>query len=288
MSIGNINNFQIYSHERGSTTTSITFIFDSPTGNLGAFHLYRGYNPNVFENVKTRVDFDYVAYNPAYTEEYVSVTRLNNKVYFDYEIPATDDGRVLYFKMVAISKYNELSDDSSVVEFINYNTTVTSLVCSYDNYIVDLYWDPVDVSGDLNKTFKRYDVYRNGTVGIVDIFLTNNVLTSDHFEVGNIVWVLDVNTRSYWFGSVASDKSFELSDLNKISQMKKDIVTISSINTDDNTIRIDPATSYYYNYKKVTCSINNDYHAVQQDINKRANTLALFDVTGLSVGDTVY
>jgi len=226
--IGNINNFVLSSQTLLNGTTTFTFEFDKPSGDFGAYKLYQSYDGITYTESKLRIDYGH--YKEEYTADYT--TESGGKVYFEFFLDSgVSDGRLLYFKLQAISISNELSSFSDIVQTYTAPTKPSNLICSYDGYDVNMTWDALSTSTGRNSSFTDFSVIRKNVTEINNsevVYDTDTTtFTYSGFTVGIAVWIIDFVKRSIWFGEVTTSGSFTISSSNSFS--------LASNNTEDYT-----------------------------------------------------
>jgi len=284
--IGSIINFGVYSKTRNDSTTDITFIFDTPSGDLGAYELYRGYNENVSDLVSTKVDT--VHSDLTGNSESNSVIKLNNKIYFNYTIPAEDDGKSLYFKVRARSIFHESSSFSTEVVFNNYCSAVSNMIGYYDNFNVALSWEALDLTNQKNSNFKDFVIQRQGVLGVSDIDFdsTDNSFFSPALTLGKFVWVIDSFSRSYWCAPVTTEGYFQLSLANTIIQHKKYEGVVLSV-IDDTTVQVSPPLSSKFLKAAAICTVNGISKLLSDDLDTSGTQISLSSTTSILPGQTI-
>ena len=283
--IGNILNLQIENVVRTEPTTTITITFDIPNGTLGAYALYGSTNTNVFKLLSIQVDSIYADLigNTAST----TIKKLNYKIYFSYTIPSTDNGKTLYFKMHAISPYQEKSDFTDVFVFNNYCTPVTNVQSYYDNFNVGISWDAIDTSNNLNANLKDYVITREGVVNVTDMVYSSDMsyFSSPDLLLGNYVWVIDNFNRSYWCGLVTSTGFFNLSQTNTIQQSSKYTGTVLAI-LSDTLIQISPPLNVDFS-TKAACLIDGSSYVLSSSVVTMETQLDISSTSALVAGQTI-
>lgn len=285
--IGNILNFNIESYSRKENYTTVVFIFDKPSGDLGAYELYKSDNNNVFSVISTKVDTLYSDLT-GNTEE-VLVTVLNNKIYFSYDIPSTDDGKTLYFKIKAVSPYQERSSFSETLIFNNYCSTVSNLKISYDNYNIGLLWDNINTSDNKNINFKDYVVFRQGVKSItnIDFDPTEGSFYSPELTIDSFVWVIDRFTHSYWCGKVTTEGYFLLDRNNATIIENKNYTGVVVSVIDSNNIQISPPLNNKFLYNECTCTINSNSKQITSTADIASTQLELSITDNILPGDSI-
>jgi len=216
--IGDINNFVLSSRSLENGTTTLTFEFDKPSGDYGAYKLYQKLAGGGFEEAKLRID--YAHYKEDYEADYTY--EANNKVYFEYSFgPGITDGRLIEFRLRAISVANELSNPSSTLDIYIAPSIPTNFLTTYNGYEINLDWDDLNTSTGMNSHVLNFIVRRKGVTEIptsaVEYDTETYTLTHTSFTKGSALWVIDIAKRSKWFGNITTEGEFVLSDANKIT-----------------------------------------------------------------------
>ena len=283
--IGNILNLQIETVARTEPTTTITITFDIPTGNLGAYALYGSTNVNTFELVSLQVDSLYADLIGNTTSN--TITKLNSRIYFTYTIPSKDDGKTLYFKMRAISTYQEASNYTDVFIFNNYCTPVTNVQSYYDNFNVGISWDTINTSTGLNANLKDYVITRQGVVNITDMSYSSDMsyFSSPDLLLDKYVWVIDNFNRSYWCGLVTSTGFFNLNQTNTIQKKSNYTGSIVSI-LSDNLVQVSPPLNYDFSIN-AKCLIDGASYVLSSSSAATETQLNISSTIALTAGQTI-
>jgi len=256
--IGDINNLILYSQILNNEITIFTFSFDKPTGTIGGYNLYISYDNITFMPTKFRIDYKH------YDEEDVITDftyEAGGKVYFEYATTSNiTDGRILYFKLQAISESNELSNFSSIIQTYTAPTRPTNLLVVYDGYQNELTWDPLSTSTGKNTAFTNFNIYRKEIIELSDFQIVEDTISHPDFEPGIGVWIIDRTLRSMWFGLVTTEGEFVFDDTNKI--------ILASDNSEDavpsvNNLRClieDPTTSILVGQPTTNTYIDNTFY----------------------------
>lgn len=306
--IGNINNFVLSTQEIYNDITTFTFEFDKPTGNVGGYYLNLSLDGSTYEEVFFRVD--YLHYRETDTDTYYT-TDSGTKSYFEYStISDITDGRLLYFKLQAISEFNELSNDSDIITTYTAPSRPDNLLVVYDGDAISLTWDELNTSSGTNNAFDTFKIYRKritelSNVAITEILTTEEVLTSSgtiskdisnytlthaSLTIDKAVWVIDNIKRSRWFGVVTTEGEFTISNDNKITlssdNSQEYVIPIDSIRVliEDNTTSIEIGQSATNSYTDTTFTNNFHYmYAVTsittEDTESEQTTYPIYPIT---------
>jgi len=202
-----VTNFLIASTTLANNLTKFTFSFTKPTGDIGGYYLFMSSTGITYINVKTRIDASQPQVEEDRTYDIGSVS------YFEYTTDSEYyDGKMLYFKIQALSAARELSVFSPVEIGYSYPSLPLNLFVQYNGIEAILTWDEIPFSDNKNSTFTNYNLYRdlaipvNGTTYDSD----TNKLSNSNFTAGSIIWVIDSFKKSQWFGTIATAGEFDL------------------------------------------------------------------------------
>jgi len=306
--IGTINNFVISTQELYNDITTFTFEFDKPTGNVGGYYLYISLDGTNYSEVFFRVD--YIHYRTTDTDTNYTIDS-GTKSYFEY-VTTSDltDGRLLYFKLQAISEFNELSADSDIVTTYTAPSRPDNLLVIYDGDSISLTWDDLNTSSGINSAFDTFKIYRKritelSNVTATEVIVSEDVLTSSgtitkdtsnyklthaSLTLDSSVWVIDGIKRSRWFGIVTTEGEFTISNDNKItlaSDISEEyIIPIDNIRVlvEDNGTSIEIGQSATASY--IDTTFTNDFHYIYaitsittEDTESEQTTYPIYPIT---------
>ena len=202
-----ITNFAVSSTILVSNRTKFTFSFTKPTGDIGGYYLFMSSTGIAYENIKTRIDASQSQVEEDQTYDVGGIT------YFEYTTESEyDDGKMMYFKVQALSASRELSVFSPVEIGYSYPSLPLSIFVEYTGIETILTWEELDFTGNKNSTFTNYNIYRDLAIPIngTTYDSTTNILSNAGFTVGSLIWVIDIFKRSQWFGVVNEAGVFDL------------------------------------------------------------------------------
>jgi len=202
-----ITNFVIASTTLEDNLTKFTFSFTKPTGDIGGYYLFMSSTGVDYISVKTRID----ASQPQIDED--RTYDIDGVSYFEYTTESDyHDGKMLYFKMQALSAARELSVFSSVEIGYSYPSQPLNLFVQYNGIDATLTWDEIDFTNNKNSTFTNYNIYRDLAIPIngTTFDSTTNILSNTQFTTGSLIWVIDIFKKSQWFGAVVEEGVFDL------------------------------------------------------------------------------
>jgi len=229
-----VTNFSLASTELSNGMTVFTFSFTKPTGDLGGYYLYMSSTGLTYINIKTRIDSIHSQIQEDKTYDVEGIT------YFEYTTDSDYyDGKMLYFKIQALSTSRDVSTFSSVEIGYSFPSQPENLFTRYTGIETVLTWNELDFTDNKNSILVNYNIYRDLAVTINGTMYDNtiNLLLNDGFTVGSIIWVIDSFKRSQWSGAVTTAGEFDLSNTKLIEY--SDNSTAYTISIDNLKIFID-------------------------------------------------
>jgi hypothetical protein len=202
-----VTNFSIASTTLVENLTKFTFSFTKPTGDVGGYYLFMSSTGITYINVKTRIDASQPQVDEDRTYDVGSVS------YFEYTTDSEYyDGKMLYFKLQALSAARELSVFSSVEIGYSYPSIPLNLFVQYNGIEAILTWDEISFSDNKNSTFTNYNLYRDLAIPVNGTMYDSatNKLSNSSFTAGSILWIIDSFKKSQWFGTVEVAGEFDL------------------------------------------------------------------------------